>query len=228
MVVRVVLAEDNSLLREGLLRLLEGIPGLEVVAWSENAEGLDRVVERERPDVVVTDIRMPPGHDDEGIRAARRFRSQYPEMGVVVLSQHASPRYAMDLLDEGSAGRAYLLKDRVRNSGELAAAVKTVAAGGSVIDPTVVDLLLSARSGDDSELRWLTPRESEVLSEMAQGKSNAAIAQTLGLSVRAIEKHASSIFVKLGVTEEPDANRRVRAVLVYLDQETSRATESSP
>lgn len=218
MTVRIVLAEDNALLREGLLRLLETIPGIEVVASAESATTLDRLVEHHRPDVIVTDIRMPPGNDDDGIQAAQRYREAHPEMGVVVLSHHASPRYAMDLLGEGSSGRAYLLKDRVKSPGELAAAIETVAAGGSVIDPTVVDMLVAARSADRSALRWLTDREVEVLNAMAQGKSNAAISQTLGMSLRAVEKHASAIFSKLGVAEEVDANRRVRAVLLYLDE----------
>lgn len=229
MTVHVVLAEDNALLREGLLGLLRGIPGIEVDGWASDASGLDALVDQHRPDVVVTDIRMPPGDDDEGVRAARRYRDAFPDMGVVVLSQHASPRYAMDLLGDGSAGRAYLLKHRVRDASELASAIETVAAGGSVVDPAVVDLLVAARSGDTSPLRWLTPRELEVLAAMAQGKSNAAIAQSLGLSVRAVEKHASAIFSKLGVTEEPDANRRVRAVLLYLDTaDVTRGAGSSP
>jgi DNA-binding NarL/FixJ family response regulator len=175
------------------------------------------LVDEHGPDVVVTDIRMPPTGTDEGIRAAAWLREHRPSIGVVVLSQYTAPQYAVALLEEGSAGRAYLLKERVAGADELTRAVRTVAAGGSVIDPQVVDLLVQARAKRrTSDLEWLTPRESEILSEMAQGKSNAAIAKALDVSERAVEKHSNSIFSKLGLSEEPDVNRRVKAVLVYL------------
>jgi DNA-binding NarL/FixJ family response regulator len=165
---------------------------------------------------------MPPTHTDEGIRVAAQLRTERPEVGVVLLSQFAEPSYALALLDGGAAGRAYLLKERVGDIDELTSAIRQVASGGSVIDPTVVEGLVAAtRRPDKSPLDALTPRELEVLSEMAQGKSNAAIAGTLFLSERAIEKHSNAIFGKLGLSEEPDRNRRVAAVLVYLDQHRS-------
>jgi DNA-binding NarL/FixJ family response regulator len=166
--------------------------------------------------VVVTDIRMPPSGTDEGIQAAAKLRTDHPSVGVVVLSQYADPAYALALLADGSEGRAYLLKERVSEVDELLVAVREVAEGGSVIDPKVVESLVATKSGPRSELDRLTPRETEVLGEMAQGKSNAAIAATLVLSERAVEKHTNSIFSKLGLSEERDVNRRVKAVLLYL------------
>jgi DNA-binding NarL/FixJ family response regulator len=166
--------------------------------------------------VVITDIRMPPTGTDEGIRAAERLRDTHPETGVVVLSQYVDPGYALALLEKGSGGRAYLLKERVSDVEQLLAAVKQVASGGSVIDPKVVEALVSARTSAQSPLARLTPRESEVLSEMAQGKNNAGIAAALVLSERAVEKHINSIFLKLGLSEEPDVHRRVKAVLLFL------------
>jgi DNA-binding NarL/FixJ family response regulator len=215
--VRVVLAEDNALLREGLVNVLARDAGIEVVGTAEDEPTLLALVESLAPDVVITDIRMPPTSTDEGIRVATRLRAERPEVGVVVLSQHDDAAYALALLEGGSEGRAYLLKERVAAVDELLGAVHEVAAGGSVIDPKVVEGLVSAnRPRRRSELDWLTRRELEVLGEMAQGKSNAAIAATLVLSERAVEKHTSSIFAKLGLTEEPDVNRRVKAVLLYL------------
>ena len=176
-----------------------------------------KAVDREVPDVVVTDIRMPPTGTDEGIRAANELRGRYPDMGVVVLSQYSEPAYALQFLESGSKGRAYLLKERISDIGQLASAIREVARGGSVIDPEVVDKLVTARSrGARSPLRALTPREVEVLGEMAQGKNNAAVAASLVLSERAVEKHINSIFFKLGLTEEPDVHRRVKAVLLFL------------
>jgi len=167
--------------------------------------------------VVVTDIRMPPTGTDEGIRAASVLRQRHPDMGVVVLSQYSEPAYAMSFLDGGSKGRAYLLKERVSDIGQLAAAIREVAAGGSVIDPVVVDALVAARAQPaDSPLHRLTAREKEILSEMAQGKNNAAVAASLVLSERAVEKHINSIFSKLALSEEPDVHRRVKAVLLFL------------
>jgi len=215
--VRVVVAEDNALLRDGLRRIVESQADLELVAACGSLDELYEAVELHAPDVVVTDIRMPPTGTDEGIRAAAAFRSRQPELGVVVLSQYVSPQYAVALLDQGSAGRAYLLKDRVADVDDLVDAIRVVARGGSVIDPKVVDELVRARSQDGrSPLEQLTPREREVLAEMASGKSNAAIAGSLFLSERAVEKHINSMFSKLHLVEEVDANRRVKAVLLYL------------
>jgi DNA-binding NarL/FixJ family response regulator len=220
--IRVVVADDNYLLREGVLRLVDAEDDLSVVGVAGSYQELLDVVDAEAPDVVITDIRMPPTGTDEGIRAAARIRQSHSATGVVVLSQFASPSYALALLDGGSDGRAYLLKDRVADADDLVDAVRTVAAGGSVIDPKVVEELVSARSSTKSSpLERLTPREREILGEMAQGKSNAAIASTLILSERAVEKHTNSIFSKLHLTEEPDVNRRVKAVLVHLAAEGS-------
>lgn len=217
MPIRVVLAEDNFLLREGITRLLSGSPDIEVVGAAGDLDELLAVVAEVEPDVVVTDIRMPPSGTDEGIRAANELRESRPQLGVVVLSQYASPGYALALFDEGSDRRAYLLKDRVSELDDLVAAIRTVADGGSVVDPKVVEELVRARSARSaSPLQHLTVREREILAELATGKSNAAIAATLYLSERAVEKHSNSIFSKLGLNEEPDVNRRVKAVLVHL------------
>jgi len=214
--IRVVLAEDNTLLREGIARLLERADGIDLVGVAADRPGLEALIETEGPSLVVTDIRMPPTGTDEGIQIAARLRRERPEVGVVVLSQYAEPAYALALLEEGSEGRAYLLKERVSEVDELIAAIREVAAGGSVIDPKVVESLVTTKRPKASELDRLTPREREILSEMAQGKSNAAIAATLILSTRAVEKHTNSIFSKLGLSEEMDVNRRVKAVLLYL------------
>jgi DNA-binding NarL/FixJ family response regulator len=217
MAVRIVLAEDNYLVREGVRTLVETEPDLEVVAVCEDYDALLVAVEAETPDVVVTDIRMPPTGTDEGIRAAEILREQHPEIGVVLLSQYSEPAYALAFLDGGSKGRAYLLKERVSDIGQLAAAIREVAGGGSVIDPEVVDALVSARAKPaDSPLHRLTAREGEILSEMAQGKNNAAVAASLVLSERAVEKHINSIFSKLALSQEPDVHRRVKAVLLFL------------
>jgi len=210
-----VLAEDNALLRDGMARLIESEPGLELAGTAADLPELVELAAREQPDVVVTDIRMPPTSTDEGIRAANHLRETQPATGVVVLSQYANPDYALALLEHGSSGRAYLLKERVTDVEELLRAIREVARGGAVIDPSVVEMLVSARR-PTSALDRLTPREREVLAEMAQGKNNAAIAASLVLSERAIEKHANSIFSKLCLTEERDLNRRVKAVLLYL------------
>jgi DNA-binding NarL/FixJ family response regulator len=217
--IRVVLAEDNALLREGISRIIEGEPDLELVGCAADLpELLELVAEDETsPDVVVTDIRMPPTGTDEGIQAASWLREHKPDVGVVVLSQYKTPSYALSLLETGSAGRAYLLKEQVAGADELAQAIRTVAQAGSMIDPQIVDELIEAKSSRrKSDLSWLTPRESEILGEMAKGKSNAAIASSLQVSERAVEKHTNSIFSKLGLSEERDVNRRVKAVLVYL------------
>jgi DNA-binding NarL/FixJ family response regulator len=215
--IRVVLAEDNALLREGISRLVDGHEDFELVGVATDLPSLLALIEEQSPAVVVTDIRMPPTGTDEGIRAATWLRQNRPDVGVVVLSQYTAPAYALALLADGSAGRAYLLKERVAGVDELARAIHSVAEGGSVIDPVVVDELVKARSSRrSSDLAFLTPRETTILSEMAQGKSNAAIAATLDVSERAVEKHTNSIFSKLGLTEEKDVNRRVKAVLLFL------------
>jgi DNA-binding NarL/FixJ family response regulator len=216
-VIRVVVAEDNTLLRDGIRRILEAQDDLELTGTCGTLDELDALVDADPPDVVVTDIRMPPTGTDEGIRAAASLRTTHPGIGVVVLSQFVSPQYAVALLDRGSQGRAYLLKDRIADVDDLVAAIRIVAGGGSVIDPQVVEELVHARSRSDrSPIEQLTPREREVLEQIASGKSNAAIAATLVLSERAVEKHINSIFSKLHLVEEPDVNRRVTAVLMYL------------
>lgn len=215
--ISVVLAEDNVLLRDGMARLVEAQEDLELIASCGTLPELLELVADRLPDVVVTDIRMPPSGTDEGIRAAATLRAEHPSVGVVVLSQYANPAYALDLLAGGSEGRAYLLKERVSDVDELVDAIHTVAAGGSVIDAKVVEALVTATSRrTSSDLERLTPRETEILREMASGKSNAAIAETLVLSERAVEKHTNSIFSKLGLSEERSVNRRVKAVLLYL------------
>ncbi len=222
--IRVVLAEDNVLLREGVSRLVEAQDDLDLVGVAGDLPGLLDLIDREKPDVVITDIRMPPTGTDEGIRAASILRAEHPTIGVVVLSQYAEPAYALALLADGSEGRAYLLKERVSEVAELLMAVREVDAGGSVIDPKVVESLVAGRRVPSSELDRLTPREAEVLGEMAQGKSNAAIAAALVLSERAVEKHTNSIFSKLGLSEEKDVNRRVKAVLLHLADEGRGST----
>ncbi len=219
MTIRVVVADDSYLLREAVSRLVDGEDDLEVIGRCANRDELLAMVDELVPDVVVTDIRMPPTGTDEGIQVASRVRESHPAIGVVVLSQYSTPSYAIALLEGGSAGRAYLLKDRVARADELAAAIRAVANGGSVIDPKVVEEVVSARAAAAaSPLDRLTPREREILGEIAQGKSNGAIAASLTLSERAVEKHINSILSKLQLSEEPDVNRRVKAVLVYLAQ----------
>ena len=215
--IRVALAEDNVLLREGLSRLIAANDDLDLVGVAGDLPELLAVVGEQVPDVVVTDIRMPPTGTDEGIQAAAWIRERYPDVGVVVLSQYTAPGYAVTLLEHGSAGRAYLLKERVAGADELARAIRSVAQGGSVIDPLVVDELVRVRGQQhQSGLSLLTPRESEILAEMAQGKSNSAIAAALFITERAVEKHTNAIFMKLGLSEEKDVNRRVKAVLLFL------------
>jgi len=217
MSIRLVLADDHYLVREGVCRLLETEPGLEVASVCADLGSLLAAVETEQPDVVVTDIRMPPGDGDEGIRAADRLRETNPNIGVVVLSEYASPAYALALLEGGSARRAYLLKERVQNIGELVAAIRTVPEGGSVIDPKVVEALVAENArGAASPLNDLTGREREVLREMAAGKNNAAIGEALFLTERSVEKVIHSIFLKLGLTWETAVHKRVKAVILYL------------
>ncbi|MEX2658170.1 MAG: response regulator transcription factor [Acidimicrobiales bacterium] len=215
--LRVVLAEDNLLVREGIARVIDRGVDLELAGLATDLPSLLVLIDEAKPDVVITDIRMPPSGTDEGIQAANHLRDQHPEVGVVVLSQYAEPAYALALLAEGSTGRAYLLKERVSDVDDLLDAIRSVAKGGSVIDPKVVEQLVSANTRvPASDIDRLTTREREVLGEMAQGKSNAAIAATLILSERAVEKHSNAIFSKLGLSEERDVNRRVKAVLLWL------------
>ena len=216
MATSVVLAEDSFIVREGIKMLLEE-SGYELLAVVEDYDELMAAVTANPPDVVVTDIRMPPTRTDEGVRAAREIRAAHPDVGVVVLSQYVEPGYALRLFEDGSAGLAYLLKERVGDVGQLEAAIAAVQRGESSIDPKVVDMLVSARlNRKESKIDRLTPRETEVMAELASGKSNAAIADTLYLSERAVEKHINSIFTKLDLLPERETNRRVRAVLVYL------------
>ena len=217
MPIRMVLAEDNYLVREGVLRLLATQPDVEVVAVCGDLESLLAAVDAEHPDVVLTDIRMPPAGTDEGIQAAVRLRETHPDVGVVVLSQYSEPRYALALLESGTTRRAYLLKERVADVGQLAAAIRAVAEGGSMIDPKVVEGLVTANAAAEvSPLNELTPRERDVLREMATGKNNAAIAAALFLTERSVEKVIHSIFLKLGIAWEPSVHKRVKAVVLYL------------
>jgi DNA-binding NarL/FixJ family response regulator len=219
MTVRVVVADDNYLLREGLERLLATVDDLEVVASVGDLDSLLAAVDEHRPDAVLADIRMPPTHTDEGVRAALAIRASHPATGVVVLSQHASPSYAATLLGGTTNGIGYLLKDRVSDVHQLAGALRAVATGGSVVDPMVVQELIAARRVlADSPLAALTDREQEVLAAMAEGLSNAAIATRTYSSERTVEKHIATIFTKLELANEPDTNRRVKAVLVYLTE----------
>jgi DNA-binding NarL/FixJ family response regulator len=217
MAFRVVLADDSYLARDAVGRALAEAPDIEVVAVCEDRDSLLAAVEAERPDVVVTDIRMPPSEMAEGVEVAARLRRSHPSIGVVVLSQYLEATYALDLLAGGSDGRAYLLKEHIHDGGELAAAVRTTAAGGSVIDPKVVEVLVTVRvRAAASPLAGLTRREREILGQIAQGKSNPAIAAALGLSKRAVEKHINAIFVKLELPESGNVSRRVKAALLFL------------
>jgi len=216
-VIRVVLGDDSFLAREGIARVLESVEDVELVAAAEDLDELRAAVEREKPDAVLTDIRMPPTNTDEGIRFARELRSSHPEVGVVVLSQHADPSYAMALFADGSERRGYLLKERVKDEDELARALREVVAGGSLVDPRIVDRLVSARL--DPGLDKLTPRERQILAMIAEGRSNNAIADTLMVTKRAVERHINGIFLKLDLGEASDVNRRVKAALLYLTGE---------
>ena len=227
MPIRLVLAEDHYLVREGVRSLLDAEPGIEVAAVCGDLDSLLEAVDRERPDVVVTDIRMPPGHSDEGIQAAMRLRDTNPGIGVVVLSQYATPTYALALLDSGSRGRAYVLKERVHEADQLVGAIRAVAAGGSLIDPKVVDGLVAERARPaSSPLAELTVRERDVLRMMAEGRNNAAIAEELVLTERSVEKVINSLFMKLGLTWEPAVHKRVKAVILYLAESDTRQGDS--
>ncbi len=224
MTIRVVVAEDNLLVREGLQHLLASSPSVEVVGAYGDVEALLGQVEQDRPDVVLTDIRMPPSNTDEGIRVAEVLRQRCPSTGVIVLSQYAEPGYVLTLLQNGSDRRGYLLKERIHDRGQLVSAIDTVARGGSVVDPKIVELLVQAKASvEHSPLSELTPREREVLAEIAEGKSNAAIAESLVLTKRAVEKHVNSIFMKLGFAGSASVAKRVKATLIFLADSSSEA-----
>jgi DNA-binding NarL/FixJ family response regulator len=218
--IRVVVAEDSYVIREFLTTTLTAAASVELVAVCTNGKELQTAINTWEPDVVLTDIRMPPSGADEGVRIAASLRDTHPDVGVVVLSQYAEPAYALSLLEQGTGGRAYLLKERIRDKEQLLDAIKTVALGGSVIDPMIVDVLIEARSRSaKSQLAQLTPRERELLAEIATGKSNSAIAESLVLTKRAVEKHVNSIFSKLNLPETQDVSRRVKATLIFLSEE---------
>jgi DNA-binding NarL/FixJ family response regulator len=215
--IRVVVAEDSLIVREGLQQLLAASPSVHVVAAYGDVEEVLEAVERDRPDVVLTDIRMPPSNTDEGIRLADHLRERRPSTGVVVLSQYSEPPYVLALLEHGSDRRGYLLKERIHDRGQLVSAIDAVARGGSVIDPKIVEVLVEAKArADRSPLAELTPRERDVLAEIAEGKSNAAVAESLVLTKRAVEKHINSIFTKLGLAGSGDVSKRVKATLLFL------------
>jgi len=215
--IRVAFADDNLLVREGLMHVLESLPEVEVVGSSDDQDGLLKAIEERSPDVVLTDIRMPPSQEMEGVDIANELRTTHPSTAVIVLSQYADPEYALALLEGGSARRGYLLKDGLGDRDQLMTAIKQVASGGSVIDPRVVEKLVAQRRRDEaSPINRLTPREQEVLAEVASGKSNAAIARSLVITKRAVERHISAIFSKLELPDEQEASRRVTATLLYL------------
>ena len=215
--VRVVLADDSYLVREALRHLLAPAPDIKLVAACSGPDELLAAVERESPDVVLSDIRMPPHHQREGIEVAARLRETHPEIGVVLLSQYEDPAYALELFESGSEGRAYLLKERLGDLSELVDAILAVADGRSVVDARIIDGLIAERvRSEQSSLDELTARERDVLGGVAAGKSNTAIAGSLSLTKRAVEKHINSIFLKLGLHESGDVSRRVRAALIYL------------
>jgi DNA-binding NarL/FixJ family response regulator len=224
MPIRVVFAEDSLLVREGVRQLLATVPEIDLVAVCEDRDSLLLAIETTKPDAVLTDIRMPPGNSDEGIEVAARLRETNPRTGVVVLSQFSEASYALRLFDQGASGRAYLLKERVSDLDQLVNALREVARGGSVVDPKVVEALIAARAHKkDSALEALTPRERDVMAAVAQGKNNAAIAASLFLTERGVEKHINAIFSKLGLSEEKDLHRRVKAALIYLAEESPTA-----
>jgi DNA-binding NarL/FixJ family response regulator len=228
MTVSVALADDNLIVREGITQMLSSRQDIEVVASCDDLDSLLEAIEERRPDVVVTDIRMPPTHSDEGIRLAALLRERHPEVGVVVLSNYAEVGFAMALLESGAEGRAYLLKERVHSRTQLASAIHSVAAGGSVMDPKIVEPLVTARSRSErSLLSELTERERDVLAQIAEGKSNAAIAESLVLTKRAIEKHINSIFLKLNLSFAEDVSKRVTAALLFLAEDDVRRLDAA-
>lgn len=216
--IRVVLAEDNFLLRAGTAALLDALDGVELVAATADRDELMAAVEEHRPDVVITDIRMPPEHHIEGLTAATEIRARYPGTGVILLTQFADPQYAYEFLSQGAAGAGYLLKERIGDITELERSLHQVAAGGSALDPQLVEALVVRKERTaGSPLGTLTPREREVLEQMAQGKNNSTIAKDLFLTDRAVQKHINSVFSKLGLGDSTDVDRRVAAVLKLLD-----------
>jgi DNA-binding NarL/FixJ family response regulator len=224
MPLRIAIADDSYLVREGLSHVLAGSPELEVVTVCDDSYALLEAIERDRPDVVLTDIRMPPFREREGIRIAAQLHDSHPEIGVVILSQYDDPSLALELFESGSEGRAYLLKERVGDRAELVAAIQAVANGRSVIDPKIIDGLIAEHArASASPLDELTVREREVLAEVATGKSNAAIASLLFLTKRAVEKHINAIFIKLDLRETSDTSRRVKATLMFLANQSSRS-----
>ena len=226
MPIRVVIADDSLIVREGVQQVLAASPSIDVVAACEDLGSLLETIDRERPDVVLTDIRMPPTNTNEGIRVAAELRKRDPRVGVVVLSQYAEPDYVVQLLDAGSDRRGYLLKERLHNRGELVAAIDAVAQGGSVIDPKIVEILVEEkRRAERSPLGDLTAREREVLAEIASGRSNGAIAESLVLTKRAVEKHINSIFLKLGLADADDVSKRVTAALIFLADDQPAAPD---
>jgi DNA-binding NarL/FixJ family response regulator len=227
--ISVVLAEDNYLIRAGTAALLAAVPGVSLAATACDADELLATVEERQPDVVITDVRMPPTHTTEGLVAAIAIRERYPEVGVILLTQFTDPDYAHQLLRHGAAGVGYLLKERIADIDELARSLRQVAAGGSALDPELVEALLDRRAKErDSPVATLSPREREVLEQMAQGKNNAAIGRSLFLSERAVQKHINSLFAKLDLNHHDDAHRRVLAVLTYLDSGVRRTRSVSP
>ena len=224
MSLRIVVGEDNLLVREGLVRLLSTASDLDVVASCADYDAVVAAVEQEDPDVVLTDIRMPPTSTDEGIRVAKELHVSHPGIGVVVVSQFSEPDHVLGVFEDGSDGRAYLLKERIHDRSVLVSAIRSVAAGGSSIDPKIVDVLVFVRSGGtSSRLDELTPRERDVLAAIAQGKSNPVIAEELFLTKRSVEKHVNSIFLKLDLAHADDVSKRVKAALIFLAE-----TNSSP
>jgi DNA-binding NarL/FixJ family response regulator len=224
--ITVALGEDSLIVREGIQQLLATEPDIDVVASCGDLDSLLAAVQAMSPDVVITDIRMPPTETDEGIRVAAMLRESHPDTGVLVLSQYAVPTYALALLDAGSDRRAYLLKQRLHDRAELVAAIRSVASGGSVIDPKIVEALVTEKARSErSPLTSLTPRENDVLAEIARGKSNAAIAESLVLTKRAVEKHINSIFLKLNLSDAEDVSKRVKATLVFLAHAEQATTE---
>jgi DNA-binding NarL/FixJ family response regulator len=222
MALRLVIADDSYLVREALHQLLTGIPEVDVIAVCEDRYGLQDAIERDSPDVVLSDIRMPPSGGNEGIRVAAELRETHPDIGVVILSQYADPTLALELFESGAEGRAYLLKERIGDRRELVAAIQAVADHRSVLDPKLIDGLIAERArAAASPLDELTAREREVLAEVATGKSNAAIAGSLFLTKRAVEKHINAIFMKLNLRDTDDTSRRVMATLMFLAGDSS-------
>jgi DNA-binding NarL/FixJ family response regulator len=215
--ISVAVADDSLLVREGLERILAGSPAVELVAACADYESLVRAIEQYRPELVMTDARLSPSNTDEGIRIATELRANRPDVGVVILSDESEPAHVLELLESGSDRRGYLLKDRLRDAGDIVSAIDTVARGGSIIDPKVVEVLVAAKAhAGDSALSDLTPREREVLAQIAEGKSNLAIAGSLSLTKRGVEKHINSIFMKLGLASADDVSKRVKATLLFL------------